>query len=31
MGKLVVGLALGAARKDSDAFGHRIKDAVETS
>jgi uncharacterized protein YndB with AHSA1/START domain len=31
VGKLVVGLALGAARKDSDAFGHRIKDAVETS
>ncbi|MFG2328829.1 SRPBCC family protein [Streptomyces sp. NPDC048604] len=29
VGKLLVGLALGAARKDAPAFGQRIKDAVE--
>ncbi|MFF3768265.1 SRPBCC family protein [Streptomyces sp. NPDC001922] len=31
LGKLVAGLALGAARKDADAFAHRIKAAVEAS
>ncbi|MFF1448212.1 SRPBCC family protein [Streptomyces sp. NPDC058274] len=31
IGKLLVGLALGAARKDADAFGQRIKAAVEAS
>ena len=31
IGKLLVGLALGAARKDADAFAHRIKAAVEAS
>ncbi|MEU9863671.1 SRPBCC family protein [Streptomyces sp. NPDC047971] len=31
LGKLLVGLALGAARKDADAFGRRIKAAVEAS
>ncbi|KAB1990732.1 SRPBCC family protein [Streptomyces triticiradicis] len=31
IGKLLVGLALSAARKDADAFGKRIKTAVETS
>lgn len=30
-GKLVVGLALSAARKDADAFGRRIKAAIEAS
>jgi uncharacterized protein YndB with AHSA1/START domain len=30
-GKLLVGLALTAARKDADAFGRRIKAAVEAS
>ncbi|MFH8841772.1 SRPBCC family protein [Streptomyces sp. NPDC017868] len=29
LGKLLVGLALGAARKDAPAFGKRIKAAVE--
>jgi carbon monoxide dehydrogenase subunit G len=28
-GKLIAGLALGAARKDADAFARRIKSAVE--
>jgi uncharacterized protein YndB with AHSA1/START domain len=31
VGKLIVGVALSAARKDSDAFGQRIKAAVEAS
>ncbi|MEU9994140.1 SRPBCC family protein [Streptomyces sp. NPDC048370] len=31
VGKLLVGLALGAARKDADAFGRRIKAAAEAS
>ncbi|MDX2390765.1 SRPBCC family protein [Streptomyces sp. NPDC054904] len=31
VGKLLVGLALGAARKDAPAFGARIKAAVEAS
>ncbi|WP_328398355.1 SRPBCC family protein [Streptomyces sp. NBC_00390] len=31
IGKLIVGLALSAARKDADAFGRRIKAAVEAS
>jgi carbon monoxide dehydrogenase subunit G len=31
LGKLVVGFALGAARKDADAFAQRIKEAVEAS
>ncbi|WP_326783726.1 SRPBCC family protein [Streptomyces sp. NBC_00151] len=31
IGKLLVGLALSAARKDADAFGRRIKAAVEAS
>jgi uncharacterized protein YndB with AHSA1/START domain len=31
MGKLLAGFALNAARKDADAFAHRIKDAVEAS
>lgn len=31
IGKLLVGLALGAARKDAPAFGERIKKAVEAS
>ncbi|WP_406002327.1 SRPBCC family protein [Streptomyces sp. NBC_00829] len=31
VGKLLVGLALSAARKDADAFGQRIKAAVEAS
>lgn len=31
IGKLIVGLALSAARKDADAFGQRIKAAVEAS
>jgi len=31
IGKLLVGLALSAARKDADAFGKRIKAAVEAS
>ncbi|MFF9915423.1 SRPBCC family protein [Streptomyces sp. NPDC013457] len=31
LGKLLVGLALGAARKDADAFGRRIKAAAEAS
>ncbi|MFR0357226.1 SRPBCC family protein [Streptomyces sediminimaris] len=31
IGKLLVGLALSAARKDAPAFGQRIKAAVETS
>ncbi|WP_028802512.1 SRPBCC family protein [Streptomyces sp. 142MFCol3.1] len=30
-GKLLVGFALSAARKDADAFGRRIKAAVEAS
>lgn len=30
-GKLIVGFALSAARKDADAFGQRIKAAVEAS
>ncbi|WP_329454719.1 SRPBCC family protein [Streptomyces sp. NBC_01497] len=29
VGKLLAGIALSAARKDADAFAHRIKDAVE--
>ncbi|MGH3380925.1 MAG: SRPBCC family protein [Actinoallomurus sp.] len=29
VGKLIAGLALGAARKDADAFAERIKGAVE--
>ncbi|MEU1518644.1 SRPBCC family protein [Streptomyces sp. NPDC005811] len=31
LGKLLVGLALAAARKDADAFGHRIKTAAEAA
>jgi uncharacterized protein YndB with AHSA1/START domain len=31
IGKLIAGLALGAARKDADAFAQRIKAAVEAS
>jgi len=31
LGKLIVGLALSAARKDADAFAQRIKTAVEAS
>ncbi|MFJ1705979.1 SRPBCC family protein [Kitasatospora sp. NPDC088346] len=31
LGKLLVGFALSAARKDADAFGQRIKAAVEAS
>ncbi|MFE3251117.1 SRPBCC family protein [Streptomyces sp. NPDC059209] len=31
VGKLLVGIALGAARKDAPAFGERIKKAVEAS
>ena len=31
IGKLVVGFALGAARKDAPGFGQRIKTAVEAS
>ncbi|MGV9267303.1 SRPBCC family protein [Kitasatospora sp. NPDC003701] len=31
LGKLLVGLALSAARKDAPAFGRRIKTAVEAS
>ncbi|MET7455534.1 SRPBCC family protein [Streptomyces sp. NPDC005574] len=31
IGKLLVSFALGAARKDADAFGQRIKKAVEAS
>jgi len=31
LGKLLVGLALAAARKDADAFGARIKAAAEAS
>ncbi|GGJ92380.1 hypothetical protein GCM10011583_24840 [Streptomyces camponoticapitis] len=31
VGKVLVGLALGAARKDAPAFGERIKKAVEAS
>ncbi len=31
IGKLLVGFALGAARKDAPAFGQRIKAAVEAS
>ncbi|GAB7106606.1 hypothetical protein JCM4814A_49200 [Streptomyces phaeofaciens JCM 4814] len=31
LGKLLVGLALGAARKDADAFGRRIKAAAEAA
>jgi hypothetical protein len=31
LGKLIAGLALGAARKDADAFANRIKAAVEAS
>ncbi|WP_371667446.1 SRPBCC family protein [Streptomyces sp. NBC_00289] len=31
IGKLLVGFALGAARKDANAFGQRIKTAVEAS
>ncbi|MFJ9542788.1 SRPBCC family protein [Streptomyces sp. NPDC101225] len=31
LGKLLVGFALGAARKDAPAFGQRIKAAVEAS
>ncbi|MFG2196464.1 SRPBCC family protein [Streptomyces sp. NPDC048639] len=31
IGKLLVGIALGAARKDAPAFGTRIKAAVESS
>ncbi|MER5471135.1 SRPBCC family protein [Streptomyces sp. NPDC002935] len=31
IGKVLVGLALSAARKDADAFGKRIKAAVEAS
>ncbi|KUN82734.1 SRPBCC family protein [Streptomyces griseoruber] len=31
LGKLLVGLALAAARKDADAFGHRIKAAAEAA
>lgn len=30
-GKLILGFALRAARKDADAFGARIKDAIEAS
>jgi len=31
LGKLLVGLALGAARKDAPAFGNRIKSAAEAA
>ncbi|MER5433483.1 SRPBCC family protein [Streptomyces sp. NPDC002588] len=31
LGKLLVGLALAAARKDADAFGRRIKTAAEAA
>ena len=31
LGKLLLGFALRAARKDADAFGRRIKDAIEAS
>jgi carbon monoxide dehydrogenase subunit G len=31
VGKLIAGLALGAARKDADAFAQRIKAAIEAS
>ena len=31
VGKMVAGVALNAARKDADAFGERIKKAVESS
>lgn len=31
VGKLIAGFALSAARKDADAFAHRIKAAVESS
>ncbi|MFD8006236.1 SRPBCC family protein [Streptomyces mirabilis] len=31
IGKLIVGLAVNGARKDADAFGQRIKAAVEAS
>ncbi|WP_460072654.1 SRPBCC family protein [Streptomyces sp. YKOK-I1] len=31
LGKLLVGLALAAARKDADAFGRRIKSAAEAA
>ena len=31
IGKLLVGIALSQARKDADAFGRRIKDAVVAS
>lgn len=31
IGKLIAGFALSAARKDADAFAHRIKAAVEAS
>jgi uncharacterized protein YndB with AHSA1/START domain len=31
VGKVLVGLALGSARKDAPAFGERIKEAVEAS
>lgn len=31
LGKLLVGLALSAARKDADAFGRRIRTAAETA
>ncbi|WP_330174462.1 SRPBCC family protein [Streptomyces sp. NBC_01498] len=31
VGKLLVGFALGAARKDAPAFGERIKKAIEAS
>ncbi|MFC8274557.1 SRPBCC family protein [Streptomyces sp. NPDC057271] len=31
LGRLLVGFALGAARKDADAFGRRIKAAAEAS
>jgi carbon monoxide dehydrogenase subunit G len=31
IGKLIAGFALGAARKDADAFANRIKAAVEAS
>ncbi|MET9057614.1 MULTISPECIES: SRPBCC family protein [Streptomyces] len=31
LGKLLIGLALSAARKDADAFGQRIKSAAEAA
>ncbi len=31
LGKLIVGLALAAARKDADSFGARIKSAAEAA